>query len=316
MFGLKTLRQPYINAKLGSKKGTLTRVLERPGMWMAPDELQKIVTDLRTVIDALGIGGLDYGIAKGNKETLDNAILTIIYDGRTGKPMAFNALSIMNCSFRGKLCPVVHLGLVVIDPNIRSKGLSWILYGLTTFLLFFKNRMKPIWISNVTQVPAIVGMVSESFGNVFPNPRLDSRRTYDHLVLAKEILKDHRHVFGVGSEAEFDEEHFVIKNAYTGGSDNLKKTFEQAPKHRTELYNQYCEKHLDYQRGDDFLQLGQIDLRTFYHYLLHSVPKESVLATIYSAGLVLFESFLVPAFQWFATDRQMGVLRPRRERSK
>ncbi|HWU45040.1 MAG TPA: hypothetical protein VN132_16420, partial [Bdellovibrio sp.] len=177
------LFKSYFDLTLGSKKNHITRVLERPGLWMTPEQQTKLVEDLRAVVSTLHIGDLDYGILKGSKQALDNAVITLIYDGPTGKPFAFNALTIMNCTVRGQSQQVVHLGLVAVDPNNRAKGLSWILYGLTTFLLFIKNRFKPVWISNVTQVPAIIGMVSESFGTVYPNPLQKTRQTYDHLVL-------------------------------------------------------------------------------------------------------------------------------------
>lgn len=305
--------QPFLNLELGSSKTYITRVIERPGLWMKPEELAKLVQDIRSVIATINVGNLDYGIAKGSKDVLDRIVITMIYEGKTKRPIAFNALTIMDCTLRGKPNPVVHLGLVVIDPTVRAKGFSWILYGLTTFLLFFKNRFKPLWISNVTQVPAIIGMVSESFGNVYPNPKLNGRRTYDHLILAREIMQSHRDVFGVGPEAEFDEETFVIKNAYTGGSDNLKKTLESAPKHRNELFNKFAEEMLDYERGDDILQLGQMDVKTYYHYMIHSIPNESKLIILYKIFFNMFEFSLVPIVQWFSVTKQMGVLRPRKK---
>lgn len=311
MFNILKLRSPYLNFSFNSSKTTYTRVLERPGIWMKPEELDQLIKDLSSVVKVLNIGELDYGILKGKKETLDNSIVTLIYDKKGNKPFAFNALSFMNCVYRGRNEAVIHLGLVVVDPNYRTKGLMWILYGLTTFLLFYKNRFKPIWISNVTQVPAIVGSVSESFGNVYPNPLLKTRRTYDHLVVAREIMQKHRHVFGVGEEAEFDEEKFVIKNAYTGGSDNLKKTFEQAPKHRNPIYNDFCREQLDYQRGDDILQLGQMDMKTYYHYMTHSIPAESYITLMYKLLFNFFEISLVPFLQWFSVKQKMGVLRAR-----
>jgi hypothetical protein len=100
-----------------------------------------------------------------------------------------------------------------------------VLYGLTCFLLFVRNQFRPLWISNVTQVPAVVGMVSEMFSDVWPYPDAD-RRTLNHVLMARRIMAGHRHVFGVGEDAEFDETRFVITNAYTGGSDNLKKTWD------------------------------------------------------------------------------------------
>lgn len=308
---IKELFKPYLNVEIGDRNSFYTRVLERPGLWMPSEELRQVIKDLRYVVSTMHIGDLDYGILKGSQEDLNSAVITIIYDASLGKPVAFNALRIMTCNLKGQAIPVIHLGLTAIDPNARSKGFSWILYGFTTFILFFKNRLRPVWMSNVTQVPSVLGMCSESFGHVFPNPRTMERRTFDHLTLAREIMNKYRFVFGVGDEAQFNEEHFIIENSYTGGSDNLKKTYEEAMKHRNVMYNDYCKKYLDYNRGDDFLQIGQINWEAFYHYLVHSVPKGSMMATIYKMTFSLLESFITPFFHWYITDKTFGVLRAR-----
>ena len=146
---------------------------------------------------------------------------------------------------------------IVIDPNQRSKGLSWILYGLTCFALFLRQGMRPLWISSVTQVPSVYGIVVENFSDVYPG-RADARATFEHTLLARQIMASHRKAFGVGPEAEFDEARFVIINAYTGGSDDLKKRFEDAPKHRNAAFNEVMQRELNYDRGDDFLQIGQV----------------------------------------------------------
>ena len=73
-------------------------------------------------------------------------------------------------------------------------------------------------------------------------------------------MASHRKVFGVGPDAAFDEDRSVILNAYTGGSEELKKSFDAAPKHRDDAYNAMCADELDYARGDDFLQTGQINM--------------------------------------------------------
>jgi hypothetical protein len=309
MFGLN---KRYFDLTIGSEKTQKTRVLERPGLWMNDDELSALVKDLKSVVATLGIGDLNYGVLTGRKEKLENIVVTLIYDGPTGRPVAFNALTIMNCSLKGENTPVVHLGLIVIDPTYRAKGLSWILYGLTTFLLFMKNRFRPIWVSNVTQVPAIIGMVSEGFSQVFPNPVSGLRRSYDHLILAREIMSQHRDVFGVGEEAEFDEDTFILRNSYTGGSDNLKKTFETAPQHRVAEYNQFAQENLDYKRGDDVLQIGLMDVMAYNRYALHQIPVGSTLGLWFGIAFSFFEFSVVPVVQWFSSGRRMGHLRPRR----
>ena len=167
----------------------------------------------------------------------------------------------------GEPAEVTHLGLVMVDPDERGQGLSWVLYGLTALVLFVRDGLRPKWISNVTQVPAVVGMVCETFSDVFPSPHPGARQSFAHLQLARGIMRRHRAVFGVGDEAGFDEARFVITDAYTGGSDALKKTFESAPKHRDPQYKAFCARELDYTRGDDVLQIGRIDLAGARRYL-------------------------------------------------
>jgi len=135
----------------------------------------------------------------------------------------------MPIELRGRPVEALHLGLVMVDPAYRAQGLSWVLYGLTCILMFFRGHLRPMWISNVTQVPAIIGKVAEAFDSAYPNPFFHVRCSFDHLSVAREIMARHRAVFGVAAEAGFDQTRFVIINAYTGGSDHLKKLSSKHP---------------------------------------------------------------------------------------
>ena len=110
------------------------------------------------------------------------------------------------------------------------------------------------------------------------------------------IMSRHRAVFGVGDDAGFDEARFVITNAYTGGSDELKKTFEAAPKHRDEQYNAFCASELDYARGDDVLQIGRIDLAGARRYLLSEVPSGSLPALLATGTALALQRLCFPPF--------------------
>jgi len=131
------------------------------------------------------------------------------------------------------------------------------------------------------------------------------------LSLAREMMGRHRAYFGVGPDAGFDEEHFVISNAYTGGSESLKKTYAGAPKHRDERFNSLCQKHLDYGRGDDFLQIGSFDLGFARRYLLREVPRKSLLALLLTLASAVLAGMVAPFAQWLDVSRPYGVLRPR-----
>lgn len=311
-FWLKAFSQETIDLSLRTHAGLVTRIVERPGLSLAQAELDELVAQLRTVAGkTLPAGSLTYGIFSGERERLSRAIVTLISEEATGHPIAFNALAVMDVELDGEPAEVTHLGLVMVDPDAQGRGLSWVLYGLTTLVLFMRDGLRPRWISNVTQVPAVCGMVSETFSEVFPSPDPTARRSFAHLQLARDIMQKHRSVFGVGEEAGFDETRFVITDAYTGGSDALKKSFDAAPKHRDEKYNEFCARELDYHRGDDLLQIGRVDLAGARRYLFSEVPSGSLPALLATSAVLALQRLVLPVIYWMDDSRGSGSLRPR-----
>ncbi len=304
----------YLNLTVPAGRGLTLRVVEKPGSALPPDQLSALIADLRHVARAvLPDGDLEYGILGGDPERLEKTVVTLIYDARSGRPVAFNALALMDGQLAGHKIEILHLGLVMVDPALHGRGLSELLYGLTCVFLFLRRQCRPLRISNVTQVPAVFGMVAETFDGVFPTPARRSDPDFAHRLLARQIMARHRHVFGVGAEATFDEERSVILDSYTGGSDDLKKSFEAAPKHRIAAYNAMCGASLDYARGDDFLQIGQLNMQAASRYIARIVRPQSApwLATM----LVLFalQSAVLPVVHWFSDDQTWGSLRPWRQ---
>lgn len=305
----KAMRRDYMDVTMRSGSDLTVRLMERPGLWMDAAELSSLTDDLRTVASkTLHAGSLTYGVFSGDRSRMEQTIITLVRR-RDGTPIAFNALAIMEVETVPHPTEVLHLGLVMVDPAERSKSLSWVLYGLTCFLIFLRRQFRPVWISNVTQVPAVIGMVSDMFSGIYPRPKGD-RRTLNHLLLARRIMADHRAVFGVGDDAGFDEEKFVITNAYTGGSDDLKKTWDAATKHRDESYNTFCADRLDYARGDDILQLGVMDLAAIRGYLIREVPRTALLGVVSTGIVVALQRMILPVIYWLDSSKAWSILRP------
>ena len=156
-------------------------------------------------------------------------------------------------------------------------------------------------------------MVATMFSDVWPQPDA-SRRTLTHQLLARRIMENHRAVFGVGPGAGFDEARFVITNAYTGGSDDLKKSFAVAAKHRDARFNDFCADMLNYDRGDDLIQLGRMDLFAIRTYLSREVPKSAVLGLILTGGMVALRRLILPLVYWADSGKDWSILRPARGR--
>ncbi|WP_298887561.1 hypothetical protein [uncultured Bradyrhizobium sp.] len=317
LFWLRAFAQPAIDLSLRTHPGHVTRIVESPGLSLPQDELDRLVTQLRIVAaKTLAADELTYGIFSGERERLARAIVTLIFEEDSGRPIAFNAQSVMQVELDGTPVDVTHLGLVMVDPDARGQGLSWVLYGLTTLVLFLRDGLRPRWISNVTQVPSVVGMVTETFSGVYPSPRSEARQSFAHLQLARGIMRWHRSAFGVGAEAGFDESRFVITDAYAGGSDALKKTFDEAPKHRNPDYTDFCARELDYERGDDVLQIGRIDLAAARAYLFEQVPHRSLPGLFVASMFLGLQRLVLPLMHWLDDHRSFGTLRPRQERTR
>lgn len=286
-------------------------IVERPGVTLADDKLADLKQQCESVVRACLDGEmLDYGLFAEGDAAWGRSVITLVTRIADGQPVAFNAMPLLDVIRGGQREAVLHLGLVMVDPAERSGGLSWILYGLTCFALFLRQGMRPLWISSVTQVPAVVGMVAETFSNIYPGQG-STPQSFTHRHLAHQIMREHREAFGVGADAGFDADRGVITNAYTGGSDNLKKTFAIAAKHRRDDYNAFCKAQLDYARGDDVLQIGTLDLAAGGRFLARSVPRSALPQLALQGALLLTGALLVPLIQWLDSSRPYGRLRAR-----
>lgn len=304
----KDIGKPF-QVRFPAGKGLYVRVCERPALLLDDHKLESLLNDLSMVArSALAEQKLSYGIFEKTSEALRQSLITILYDKKLG-PIAFNVLPILDVEVSGKKVEVMHLGLVMIDPRIRSKGISSLLYGFSCTLYALRNQFRSKWISSVTQVPAIVGLVSELYSDTYPSTP-SVRRSFTHLQIARQIMKNHRSAFGVGEEAEFDEEAFIIRNAYTGGSGALKKSLQLAPQHRKEQYNLMCSEKLNYERGDDFLQIGKLDISAIHHYLFRMIPDGHFVAILGAFSFLIMQHLFFPIIYWFDISKEWGDLRP------
>src|SRR5260370_26815820 len=101
-FWLKAFSQETIDLTLRTHTGLQTRIVESPGLSLSQPDLDQLVADLRTIAgNTLPAGSLTYGIFSGERQRLARAIVTLIVEEATGRPIAFNALSVMSVELDG-----------------------------------------------------------------------------------------------------------------------------------------------------------------------------------------------------------------------
>jgi hypothetical protein len=279
-------------------KETVFKIWMKPSKWLTNNDLQTIIDDIQTVTIA-GQGDKEvpnYGVLQGQKTDLDNRLLTIAYDKATNKPIGFAAQIFLAVLVKTVVVDVLHLGLVFVDKAFQKKSVVGWLYILPNLLLLAKRGFRPIWISNVSQVPSVIGVVADHYANVYPNPLKNVVQSEMHKLIFESIMQHHRSAFGTGEEATYNSEKQIIFDSYTGGSDNLKKTFEEAPKYRNEAVNAFCKAHLDYNRGDDFVQIGRLSRNLIHTFFRKNFRGFNIKWASYLCVAGVFEAILTVAY--------------------
>ena len=293
MIRIRRFRRNSMDIELRAGGGFSVRIVEHPGAWMSDSALEQLRSRIRAVVgDTVGGGSLDYGVARGDRELMSRAVVTLGYQRSPRRPVALNAVVRVPVELGGVPTEVLHLGLALVRPDCRHRGLCHRMYFLPLILGLLRRKGRPLWVSNVSQVPAAVGQVAEYFADVFPGKDPAQLPSPAQTAIAMQLFTRHRSVFGVGDDASFDSSRFVIRNAYTGGSDNLKKSLLEAAKHRDPAYNELCAGSLDYTRGDDFLQVGRYTL---------NILRQSILQTRARRVRISGEPTGSVAWSWFRT---------------
>jgi|APTNR8051073442_1049403.scaffolds.fasta_scaffold00017_155 hypothetical protein len=288
----------YCQLELGG--GMIFKVWECPGRWLSDKNLDKLITDIHQVaVAGQGVKEIpDYGVLKGDREDLKKRVITMGYEKGTGKPIGFAAQIFLDVPLGLNMVEVLHLGLVYIAKDYRKKWIPGMLYILPNILLLIKRGFRPLWISNVSQVPSVIGIVADYYDSVYPDPIHVTKQTLMQKSIGEGILMHHRQAFGTGAEAEYDSDLQIIYNSYTGGSDNLKKSYEECSKYRDEKVNLFCRQNLDYARGDDFLQIGTLSgkiVHSFFSKRVSGVSRMQWLLYLLVAGVFIA---LLPILKW------------------
>jgi hypothetical protein len=230
---------------------------------MSDGELTRLQDDLRE-LGRRCLGEIpNYGVYLRDREPFRNRVITVLRDRDADRILAFSAMLLWHIKLgqHRRLTPVMHLGLVLVAPELRGKKTMYAIYHEPLVRYLFRRAFRPLWITSTTMEPVIAGSVADGFSRVYPHyVESASRLTPVHSQIARTFVRDHGHEIGIWEGATFDEEHFVIRGSSRGACQALMRRFEDTAGYRMDACNVFCRDTLDYSQGDEILQVGRLDL--------------------------------------------------------
>ncbi|MEM1348629.1 MAG: hypothetical protein AAGI01_08750 [Myxococcota bacterium] len=236
----------------------------RPGDTLDDVELAALVARMRAIAAECFEEIPEYQALTGAREHLSNQIITVARrpDGTIGAFCSALLLEVRGVS------PVLHLGLTCVHPEDRAQSLTHKLLShmLTRFLVRFHPFGK-VWISNCACVLSSIGNVALSFDDVYPSPYNPEPPSRAHLKIARAISERYRDEIYINDDALFDERAFVMRGSVYG-TVFQKHADDECYHHRNEDLNDWYQRLLLFEDGDEVLQIGCYSIATVTRYLM------------------------------------------------
>lgn len=243
-------------------------IYHRPGQRLGATELQELHRELCDVARACLDELHDYQCLTGKREEFSRLTIAVARDAK-GKMMGFCSSYLLEC---GEATPILHLGLTCVSPEARGGGLT---HSLTLKVivdhLLRHSWFRPVWISNVACVLSSLGNVGLHFEDVYPSPFLPEP-TPKHRHLARLIESRYRDEMLIPADCRFDAQRFVFEGSVKGTSFE-KDSHDRRFAHRQEWVNRYYRKLINFERGDEVLQIGKVSFLSYPKYLVRSLRR-------------------------------------------
>lgn len=242
-----------------------------PGKTFNDIELASLTNELREVASVCFDECPDYQSLTGKREELSRAIITTAREKKSGKLMGFVSALMLEGEYEERF---LHLGLTCARPEARGKKLTHKLTGKTIMKVLLRRvPFSSLWISNCACVLSSLGNVALYFEELSPSP-YGPAPTFRHLSIARAISKNYRVPIAIAKEAVLNEDKLVFEGSVPG------TIFAKDPRdsrfhHRDPAITNYYLNLLDFERGDEAIQIGRVSFMTFPKYILKRRTRKS-----------------------------------------
>ena len=248
------------------KKKSLYKIqyINFPGLHYSDEKLQHLMDGLQDVAQTCFNEVPNYQVLKGSREDFTDKVITVAWR-KDGTMAGFCSTLIIDVKGVGK---VQHLGLTCVKPDDRRNGLTHLLTSKAVSGYLVRNKLiGKLWISNCAAVLSSLGNVALNFEKIFPSPKKKVTPSKQHILIAQTIDKYYRDKIYIHEKAQFDADNFVFKGSVKGTCFQ-KNADDNEFYHRNETLNNYYKNIMDFENGDEVLQIGYVSSMTPIKYML------------------------------------------------
>lgn len=232
-------------------------ILDRPLSWMSPEKLAILQGRLKRVAAARFGHEPNYSYFSDTAFFKDKVIV-ICSDPRTGLDLCFCAMCYIG---RYRERRIVHLGSVFSASE--NKGyLNYVYMIGLTYVALKAGPLNKIYVTSLTHTPKIFGIVADGFHKVYPNGRSDARPSRMHLALRDRLIDNYiKPEWDLMEPVQYRDD-FVMPalRMQKSGEVMFPDTQDTVPKHRKDAFNRRILSTLNFERGDEILQVGEFRL--------------------------------------------------------
>jgi GNAT superfamily N-acetyltransferase len=241
--------------------------LERPGKYWSKNQADAFVEELRNVAATCFDEVPLYQVLSGKREDLEKVVVVTARNSE-GRIQAFCSSVLLDVENVGT---VLHLGLTCVHPEARGGGFTKrLLSKLLGSYLMANAPLRGTYVSNVACVLSSLGNVAMHFEDIYPSPFVKSKPSAEQLAIAKAISDNYRDEIAINDNAQFDGDAFVfrgsVKNTPFQKSADDRRYFHRDP----ELTNYYRDI-MNFDEGDEVLQVGKVSLFSFPKFVAKSI---------------------------------------------
>ena len=240
-----------------------------PGTSLDDEELSELVAQLRDTADTCFEVSPEYQVMVGTREELSDKVIAVAWR-EDGKISGFCSTVILSVEGVGR---VLHLGLTCVRPEDRSNGLTHILThkAVAGYLLRNKPVVGKLWVSNCAAVLSSLANVSKHFEQVYPSPFAGAGPSDKHIRIAEAIDRYYRDKIYINKDAVFDRNRFVFRGSVKG-TVFQKKESDGRFHHRDSELNDFYKNRMDFENGDEVLQIAFASTFTAIKHLCRNLP--------------------------------------------